>query len=247
MVQTPTVSILTTTYNRVELSSTYVPKLLDRVGNISAELLIWDNGSNDGSYDWAYTYGKADCRVSNVVGSNKNLGMEAFNTLCTDARGKYVIKVDDDIEVPEGFGERLVRAYETIQNPRIMLLSWDMPWNDGTFAKRSGLSLYKPPRGENHQLPNGDRALISYELDKWLINGACRLSPREEFIRMGGHPQGILYGVDMHVSARAHAKGYCGGYLTSNDLLVHHGLNDTPAYRKMKDQELERVGSPRHV
>ena len=59
----PIVSILVLTFNRVEMSSRYIPAILDRAGDIPVEMLVWDNGSEDGSYDWATTFGKqiAEC------------------------------------------------------------------------------------------------------------------------------------------------------------------------------------------
>jgi len=245
--KTPVVSILVTTFNRVDLSSIYVPKLLNRAGNIPVELLIWDNGSYDGSFDWAYTFGTADCRVTEVIGHSKNIGVEATTHLAKRARGKYIIKVDDDIEVPSDYAVRLVNAYERVPNDRLLFISWDMPWTNGTFAKRSGMSLYKPPNGDRFNLPNKERLLVSYRLNKWLINGACRFSPRDKFLEIGGHPKGIIYGVDEKVSKIAHEHGYYGGYLSTQDLITHRGCTDTPAYRQMKNNELARIGSPLHV
>ena len=49
----PKLSILILTYNRVDLSSQYIPQLVSKIGNIDAEVLIWDNGSSAGSFDWS--------------------------------------------------------------------------------------------------------------------------------------------------------------------------------------------------
>jgi len=243
----PEVSILVITFNRVELSAQYIPMFLERAGNVNTELLIWDNGSIDGSFDWGYTYSKADCRVHKVVGSNKNIGVEATTHLAKIARGKYIIKLDDDIEVPNRYAERLVSAYKQLQNDKVLFISWDMPWTDNTFAKRSGMSLYKPPNGEIVNLLDHSRLLISHRLDRWLINGACRFSPRDKFLEIGGHPKGIIYGVDEKISKIAHNHGYHGAYLSTKDLIMHRGTIDTPAYRRMKNNELARIGSPLHV
>ena len=116
----PIVSILVLTYNRLHLSSRYIPLILDHAGNIPVEMLIWDNGSEDGSYDWSVTFGQADCRVAHVIGHPENIGMEAFNPLAEKAQGKYIIKVDDDIEVPNCFAERLVAAYETAKEEIVL-------------------------------------------------------------------------------------------------------------------------------
>jgi GT2 family glycosyltransferase len=249
----PIVSILVLTYNRVELSSQYIPRILDRAGNIPVEMLIWDNGSEDGSYDWAHSFEQADCRVSKAFGHHKNIGMEAFNPLAESAKGKYIIKVDDDIEVPERFAERLVSAFEQVNEKKLLFLGWDMPWprnprsGGDTFATRSGMTLYQGKKGKIVQINEKDRVLIHYDPSFWMINGVCRFSPRKKFIEIGGHPKGIIYGVDKHISARAAEHGYWIGYMSSPHLVYHRGIQDTPKYRAMKDIELQKVKSPRHV
>jgi len=249
----PKVSILILTYNRVALSSQFIPALVANIGNIDAEVLIWDNGSSDGSYDWVYQYGQAHPLVSEVVGSETNIGMEAINRLAERSTGEYIIKVDDDIEVPISFAERLVSAYERVAEDKLMLMSWDMPWPRGpksggsTFATRSGKNMYKGTRGKSVNINPLESVLITYYPKQWLINGVCRLSPRKKFLEMGGHPEGIIYGVDYQVSKRAERQGWWGGYFTSPDLIIHHGLHDTAEYRAMKNAELNRVGSPLHV
>jgi len=249
----PKVSILVLTYNRVDLSSRYIPLLLAHAGNVPLEMLIWDNGSDDGSYDWASAFGRADCRVSKVVGHARNIGMEAFNYLAKEAKGEYIIKVDDDIDVPLCYAERLVGAYEWVGEEQLLFLGWDMPWARGpksggdTFATRSGMNLYRGTRGKIVKVNDKDSVLIHYDASEFMINGVCRLSPRNRFLEIGGHPKGIIYGVDKHISARAAAHGYWIGYLSSQDLVYHRGADDKPEYRAMKDNELRRVNSPKDV
>jgi GT2 family glycosyltransferase len=249
----PVVSILILTYNRIDVSSKFIPKILDKIGPIPNEILIWDNGSEDGTFDWIYTFGQADNRITKVFGSDKNIGMEGTNYMAQEARGKYIIKVDDDITVPHDFAKRLVDAYETANEEKLLFLAWDMPWKGGTnavgstFATRSGLTLYKDTKGKTIQISQKEHVLINYNPDEWMVNGACRLSPRETFLEIGGHPKGIIYGVDRHVSRVAHQHGYWIGFFSSEDLIVHEGVSDKDGYRKMKDEELRRVGSPKHV
>jgi len=239
------VSILVLTYNRVDLSREFIPQIIDNAGNIPCEVLIWDNGSSDGSYDWAYSYGAADCRVAAVYGASENIGVEAFNTMAADARGEFIIKVDDDVTVPVNFAQRLVSAYERIGEDKLLYLGWDMSWGAhvgaGTFATRSGFSMYQGSRGRVVQLSSHERALITYNPYKWMVNGVCRLSPRDKFLAVGGHPKGIIYGADAMISATAAAHGYWIGYLNAKDLVHHRGNLDGVAYRKLKDSEMHKA------
>jgi GT2 family glycosyltransferase len=68
------VSVLILTYNRFAISSHYIPSILDRIGNIESEVFIWDNGSNDGTFDWLKQLETADNRVTKVFGSEEKIG-----------------------------------------------------------------------------------------------------------------------------------------------------------------------------
>lgn len=249
----PKASILVLTYNRINLSSRYIPLMLSHTGNIEIEMLIWDNKSGDRSYEWAKALGEADKRVTKVIQGNSNIGMEAFNYLAKEAKGEYIIKIDDDIEVPKRFAERLVAAYEYVNESKLLFLAWDMPWprtpkaGGDTFATRSGMKLYEPPQGRTIDINEKEQVLIHYDPINWMVNGACRLSPRDTFLKIGGHPKDIIYGVDKHISIRAAENGYWIGYFKAVDSIYHRGVNDTPAYRAMKDKELARVDSPKDV
>lgn len=244
---TISVSILILTYNRLSLSETYIPKILDNIGDIPYEVLIWDNGSADGTYDWLCDYKLCDNRIVEVIGSETNIGMEAINNLASMAHGKFIIKVDDDVEVPKRFAERLVNAYEQVNEPHLLFLSWDMGWTNGTFATRSGLSMYKGNRGRTRIVNKTDKVIITYDPNRWMVNGACRLSPRDKFLAIGGHPQGMIYGIDKRMSEIAAEHGYYVGFLHSKDLVQHRGGKDSPAYRQFKNKELRKAKGNLHL
>jgi GT2 family glycosyltransferase len=242
------VSILILTFNRVKLTEEFVPQIINRIGSIDAEVLIWDNGSEDGTYDWLENYGIADCRVTKVFGSDRNYGVEAINFLAEQATGEYILKIDDDILPPNRFAEFLVRIYEIVNEPKLAYLAWDMPWRETSFALRSGRKLYNEPNGKT-VFPKGmaGEVLISYDTHPWLVNGACRLSPRQLFLDLGGHPKDVIYGVDYIVTKRAKKHGYWIGFYSGPELISHRGTVESREYRKMKDELLEQHGAPKHV
>lgn len=240
------VSILILTFNRIKLTEKFVPKIIDRIGDIEYEVLIWDNGSEDGTYDWLENFGLADCRVTGVYGSEQNFGVEAINFLAEKATGEFILKIDDDIFPPANFAQRMVSAFTEVNEPKLAYLAWDMPWTSASFARRSGMKLYTEPLGKRVHVKDGE-VLISFETSPWLVNGACRLSPRALFLELGGHPKDIPYGVDYLVTKKAKKHGYWIGFYSPADLIQHMGKSDSAAYRKMKDDLLEKHGAPKHV
>lgn len=235
------VSLLIATYNRLSLSQKYIPGILNNIGNIDADILIWDNGSTDGTLDWLMDYKYCDPRITEVFCADQNIGMEAYNYLAKASNSKYILKVDDDITVPSNFVKRLVYAYEAINEPKLLYLGFDMRWTAKSFGTRSGMHLYKKPLGNIYNLPNSDRVLVHYHPRTWMVNGVCRLSPRETFLNLGGHPIGVKYGIDSIVSRIAEENGYYIGYLNSKDFVVHYGHNEDPNYRNMKNIELRKT------
>lgn len=243
----PEVSILIITHDRRDITEECVTRIIYNADKIPHEVLVWDNNSNDGTYDWLVNFQKIFKQITFIHSSSTNYGVEATNFLARKAKGKYLIKIDDDIIPPPDFARQLVQAYEEVKEPKLAFLSWDMPWRDTTFAYRSGKKLYKEPHGKTYYLSGPNVVLVNYNPAKWLVNGACRLCPRDIFFKVGGHPRGIKYGVDAMVSKAAAQKGYYIGYLHAPQLLQHCGGVDTPAMRKFKNAELKRYGNPLHV
>jgi glycosyltransferase involved in cell wall biosynthesis len=234
------VSLLILTYNRFDLSSQYIPKLLDTVGDVSYEVLIWDNGSTDGTLDWLYNYSRINQKITKLFTSEKNWGLEAVNFLAEEAVGRYIIKVDDDIRIPYGFARNLIAAYETVSEPKLAYLAYDIQWGRTTYATRAGMGLYQKDAGRIVGLSNGDRVLITYHPDRFTLASMCRLSLRKTFFDLGKHPAGVIYGVDKLVSDTAARGGMYCGFLTGSGVIEHMGFNDKPAYRALKNQALKK-------
>lgn len=236
------VSLLILTYNRYKYSSYYIPEILEWVNPEEHEVLIWDNGSKDETIPFLEQLDRENEHVSVTYGS-KNYGVEAINFLAEKASGEYVLKVDDDLEVPGEFVDRLVDAYEEFNNPKLAHLSWNMEWTEGSnFALRNGRKYFSNPLGESKITAEGE-ILVTYTASKFLVNGACRLSKREKFLEIK-HPEGVLYGADYLFSKRTQELGYWVGYYHTEDLVIHDG-EDTKEYRKFKDEQLSMWGAPK--
>jgi GT2 family glycosyltransferase len=243
----PLVSLLILTHNRIKISSEYVPAIGILTGKIKHEILVWDNASEDGTFDWLCDYKNLNSNVSFIHSSEVNYGVEAINFLARKARGKYLIKIDDDILPPPDFAKRIVEAYEEVNEQKLAFLSWDMPWRTSSFALRSGKKLYSGERGKTYPLRSSETVYVSYHPDRWLVNGACRLCKKDVFLKVGGHPHGVKYGVDYMISKAAARHGYWIGYFHATDLIQHKGNVDSRKQRMFKDQELRRHGNPKHV
>jgi len=238
------VSILILTYNRLPLSKVCIPGIIDSIGDVDYEILIWDNHSNDGTYDWLLEFEKCYKHVR-VFGSDRNYGVEAINFLVDESSSDYILKVDDDISVPRSFAERLISVSEMIDF-KCAFLAWDMVWGSKTFATRSGTEFFVE-HGSILNINDG-KVFVSYKPKIFMVNGACRLSKKSDFLKVGGHPKGAIYGIDYIVAAATQKAGLWQAFFSPEDLVVHLGIDtDTDAFRKLKDAELKKHGCPKHV
>jgi GT2 family glycosyltransferase len=105
----PMVSVVIVTHN----SAAYIGHCLDSVRRNSAyasyEVIVVDNGSRDGTADLLREVASRDNRVHAVVQAN-NAGFAAGSNLgARQAKGEYLILLNADTIVTEGWMERLIR------------------------------------------------------------------------------------------------------------------------------------------
>ena len=104
------VSVCTPTYQGLAKLKRTMPVLLAQLGPAD-EIIYVSDGSTDGSVEYLTEQAESDERVRLVV-LESNLGRTAaVNTACRAARGRIVLRADDDVIVPEGFLEAHVRAH----------------------------------------------------------------------------------------------------------------------------------------
>ena len=94
----PTVSVVMCTYNTEKYISEAIVSVLSQTYK-DFELIIWDDGSTDGTYDIVNSFN--DKRIRYYYHENTGLGM-ALKLACSKARGKYIARMDsDDVCLPE--------------------------------------------------------------------------------------------------------------------------------------------------
>jgi GT2 family glycosyltransferase len=109
----PLVSLVTLTYNREKK----ILSLLQRLRNQTyrnVEIIVINNDPAEG----VSTSIKRDFAEVNLIRTRKNLGMVAYNLGFEEAKGKYIVTIDDDgLPDSNDWIERLVRCFE--DNPKL--------------------------------------------------------------------------------------------------------------------------------
>ena len=112
------ISAVTGTYNRLPYLKKMVDSVRTSVGDLSYEIILVDGGSTDGTLEWCATQ---DDIV--LIGQGELLGgIKAFNTGCEAARGRYVVILNDDIELVD---DTIYKSWEYLErHPRVAQVAY---------------------------------------------------------------------------------------------------------------------------
>jgi GT2 family glycosyltransferase len=105
----PDLTVIVVTHNGREMALTTLHSALAHLGTISAQWLVVDSGSSDGTPD-AVESGFPQARVFRA----QNRGFAAANNIGLEhARGRYVLLLNPDVEIESGTFADLVAALDT--------------------------------------------------------------------------------------------------------------------------------------
>jgi GT2 family glycosyltransferase len=221
------IAIVVLTYNRVHLLEQCVERVLQRTSAETDEILIWNNGSSDGTR--GYLDALVDPRVR-VVHHERNIGPSAYDIAFRQTTAPYLVELDDDvIEAPSGWDADLLEAFRKL--PEIGLLSANLAKNPND---RTAALMY----GENASLyriveVNGLRLKVGGP-----IGGGCAITSREIFEGVGGFGQNkrqVYWCSDAVLMRKLQAAGLQGAYL--DDLEVVHAGG--PHYSEVPTEKRE--------
>lgn len=105
----PLVSIVIVTYNNVDLNRLCLESIFEQTSWPNFEVFVVDNASTDGTREFL---GEAGVRWPNVrvILNDSNLGFAAANNLALkEARGEFLVLLNNDVVVPRGWLSTLLR------------------------------------------------------------------------------------------------------------------------------------------
>jgi GT2 family glycosyltransferase/glycosyltransferase involved in cell wall biosynthesis len=174
----PVVSIITLTFNKVEFTYQYLESIIAHT-DIPYELIIVDNCSQD------ETTSLLD-RLENVttIKNNENLGfIKGCNQGASKARGKYLLFLNNDINVTPGWLSKLVRTIENY--PKCGAVGCKLIWPNGKLQEAGSIiwndgSALGYGREDNPMQPE-----YSYLREVDYCSGACLLVRKDIFQQLG--------------------------------------------------------------
>lgn len=210
-------SVITVNYNHSHLTDALLDSL-NRSKDSDFELIIVDNGS-----DVPYELPSKSFRFPTVViRSKKNLGFAGGNELgCVEARGKYLLLINNDTEVEDYFHSPLVKLFE--EHPNLGILSPMLKFFDTGNIQFAGATALSPITLRNKSF--GYNALDMGQFKGFkitgFIHGAAMMVPKAVYDELGGMWEPFfLYYEEYDWCHRIQAAGYDAGF--TGDTVIWH-------------------------
>lgn len=205
----PDVSIIMPVFNKLQLTEPCVESIHREGADCSFEIVVVDNGSTDGSREWLAAR-EQEGRLRCVINPD-NLGFaRGCNLGAAHARGRYLLFLNNDMEVTPGWLEPLVATLD--QDPAVGIVGARLLFADDTI-QHGGVALVQVTKeGWTHigglhlsyQMPADHQGARNSQYMQ-VVTGACLLIRPEVFAAVGGFDERYWNGnedVDLCLKAR---------------------------------------------
>ena len=226
-------SIVIVNYNVKEFLQNLIESIQKASKNISTEIIVVDNDSDDGSIEIV----QQKYPFVNLIKNKQNLGFGKANNIGLKiSRGKYILMINPDTIVKEDTFVKMIEFFEA--NKEVGLAGCKVLNPDGTlqlacrrgfpgvwtsFTKVTGLSSLFPKSKlfAKYNLTYLDENK-SYEVDA--ISGAFMFMRKEVYESVGGFdPEFFMYGEDIDLCYRVQKAGYKVYYVHSTEIIHYKG------------------------
>ena len=231
----PDLSVIVVTHQGRDLVLQVLRTALAATGPITAEWLVVDSGSTDGTPD-AIERELPQVRVIR----RPNIGFAAGNNVALEAaRGRYVLLLNPDIEIVKGTLAELVEAMD--QRPEVGISSAVTHYPDGALqasirrfpspTRQLGEALMLTRVGALQHLSEDEERAEVYDAEQsadWL-SGSFLLARREAVEQAGGMDERFfLFSEETDWCKRVRAAGWDIRHLPTMRLTHHTGRTERP-------------------
>lgn len=202
----PTVSIVIPVYNHVELTRQCITSIAAHRGTRSFEIIVADDGSTDGTQEYARALGHAItyCR------SDQNRGFaHACNAGAKLATGEYIVFLNNDTIVEPGWLDAMVAALE--QDEAIGIVGNLQVFPDTNLVQQAGnvVGADKNYYSIYHRVLTADHPAVNKAREFTFVAGSCLLTRKTLFAELNGFDEGFVNSYeDVDFCLRARALGY---------------------------------------
>jgi GT2 family glycosyltransferase len=233
----PAVSIIIPLYNQVELTHLCLAALERYTAGDRYELVLVDNGSSDGT---AGLLAQWEGRAT-IVRNLQNRGFAAAcNQGARSAKGKYLLFLNNDTEVTNGWLEPLVTTLD--QDDLVSAVGSKLLYPDGTI-QHAGVTLIDDRQAGDPLLAKNQ--FVGFPADHPPANilrrvqsltAACLMVRRDAFVPAGGFDEGYWNGYeDVDLCLNLAQGGGVLVYQPASAVIHHESRSGTERFRRAGD------------
>jgi GT2 family glycosyltransferase/SAM-dependent methyltransferase/tetratricopeptide (TPR) repeat protein len=217
------VSVIIPVLNKIELTRKCLAALRKNTPAGQFEVIIWDNGSNDGTQAF-FKQPSAGNAAVRYFRSEENLGFVGGNNAAAhQARGQYLVFLNNDTEPQPGWLEALRQTIEA--NPSIGAVGAKLIYPNGQLQEAGGI-IFRDASGWNYgraENPRDPRFNFIREVD--YCSAACLLVRADLFRQLGGFDSRFApaYYEDTDLCFGLRKAGYKVVYQPRAQIIHHEG------------------------
>ncbi|MGL5434831.1 MAG: glycosyltransferase [Lachnospiraceae bacterium] len=220
--ENPKVSVIIPVYNQIHYTYACLVSILEHTKDVSYEVIIADDVSSDATEHLSdYTEGLVICRNSSNQGFLRNC-----NNAARHAKGEYVMFLNNDTQVTEGWLSALVNLIEA--DPTIGMAGSKLVYPDGRLQEAGGI-LWSDGSGWNYgRLDDPDKPEYNYVKDVDYISGAAILLSTRLWRQIGGFDTRFApaYCEDSDLAFEVRKAGYRVVYQPLSKVIHFEGVSN---------------------
>lgn len=220
--ESPEVSIVIPVYNQIHYTYLCLASILEHTRDVSYEILIADDVSADATEHLGeFVSNITICRNETNQGFLRNC-----NHAAKSARGRYVMFLNNDTQVTEGWLSSLVNLIRS--DSSIGMVGSKLVYPDGRLQEAGGI-IWSDGSGWNYgRLDNPDKAEYNYVKDVDYISGAAILLSNELWKQIGGFDERYApaYCEDSDLAFEVRKAGYRVVYQPLSKVIHFEGVSN---------------------
>nr|WP_240956429.1 glycosyltransferase [Wenzhouxiangella sp. XN79A] len=178
--ETPRISVIIPVYNQLHFTAACLHSVVHARNEVPFEVIVIDDASSDGTARWLKR-----CTGIRWMSNPENLGfIGTCNRGAAEAKGEFLVFLNNDTEVRDGWLDALLSVFET--HPDAGIVGGRLVFADGTLQEAGGL-VFDDGSGWNYG--RGDdpgRPQYGFVAECDYVSGACLAIERARFQALGG-------------------------------------------------------------